>query len=112
MIWRQITREEARLPQHPPMTVAVCDSDWGSQHSTAVWAVFVAGISVAYASKKERCVALSSTEAEINAASMCACDIMYIRMLLEHVGFPPRGPTPLCCDNKGVTDITRDRQRL
>ena len=59
----------------------MCDSNWGEQHSTAGWSVFVAGISVAYASKKERCVALSSTEAEIIAASICACDVVYVRTL-------------------------------
>ena len=70
--------------------------------------MFVAGIPVAYASKKERCVALSSTEAEIIAASMCACDVVYVRQILEHIGFAPAGPTAICCDNKGVTDIARD----
>ena len=70
--------------------------------------MFVARIPVAYASKKERCVALSSTEAETIAASMCACDVVYVRTLLEHLGFPPMGPTAICCDNKGVTDIARD----
>ena len=88
--------------------VAMCDSDWGVKHSTAGWAVFVAGIPVAYASKKERCVALSSTESEIIAASMCACDVVYVRTLLEHMGCAPLAPTAICCDNKGVTSIARD----
>ena len=88
--------------------VAVCDSDWNERHSTAGWAAFIAGIPVSYASKKERCIALSSTEAEIIAASMCACDVAYVREILEHLGYSPSGPTAICCDNKGVTDIARD----
>ena len=63
---------------------------------------------MSYASRKEKCVALSSTEAEIIAASMCACDVAYVREILQHIGYAPRGPTAVCCDNKGVTDIARD----
>ena len=63
---------------------------------------------IGYASKKERCAALSSTEAEIIAASMCACDVAYIREILEHLGYALGGLTAVCCDNKGVTDIARD----
>ena len=88
--------------------VAYVDSDWCAYHSTAGWTATVAGGPVLFASKKEKCVALSSTEAEIIAASMAACEIMYIRILLEHMGITLGGPTALFVDNKGVVDLARD----
>ena len=39
---------------------------------------------------------------------MAACDVMYLRALLEHMGLAQTGATRLLIDNKGVTDIARD----
>ena len=39
---------------------------------------------------------------------MAACDIMYLRAILEHAEHKQSKPTPLYIDNKGVTDIARD----
>ena len=61
-----------------------------------------------YASKREKCVALSSTEAEMIAASMAVCDLIYIRMLMKHLGMETANPLPLLIDNKGVVDLSRD----
>ena len=79
----------------------MCDADWSVDLSTAGWCIFVCGIVVAFASKKMRCVALSSTEAELVAASMAAAGIVYIRSLLAHLGFVVAQPTPLAVDNTG-----------
>ena len=40
------------------------------------------------------------------ASSKAAQEVayMYIRQLLIEIGFPPSGPTPLGCDNKGARD--------
>ena len=65
------------------------------------------GAAVAWASKRERCVTLSSTEAELVAASMAACDLMYIRILLSDLGVSlPRAST-LYCDNSGAVAIAK-----
>ena len=88
--------------------VAYVDSDWCMKNSTAGWCANIAGGPVLFASKKEKCVSLSSTEAEIIAASMAACDIIYVRMLLELMGLACEGPTVLFVDNQGVVDLSRD----
>ena len=88
--------------------IAYVDADWSVTNSTAGWAIWVGGAPVIYASKKEKCVALSSTESEIVAASMATCDVLYLRMVTEFMGFPQHGATPLYIDNKGVGDIARD----
>ena len=70
--------------------------------------MFVCGGLLLFSSKKEKCVALSSTEAEIVASSMATCDIMYMRSVFEHMKMKLDGPTRLFVDNKGVVDIARD----
>jgi len=55
-------------------------------------------------------VSLSSTEAEIIAASTCACEIMYVRKLLEEMGFDMSQPTTLYVDNSGAVELARDHK--
>ena len=90
------------------LLTAACDSDWAVDFSTAGWVIFLAGIALAYASKRERCVALSSTEAELVAASMATAEIIWIRYILAFLGVPVDGPTPLAIDNTGAAAIALD----
>ena len=53
---------------------------------------------------------MSTTEAEIIAASTCACEIAYFRALLEEMGLPQEEPTTLFVDNKGAVELSRDRK--
>ena len=53
---------------------------------------------------------MSSTEAEIIAASSCACEIVYVRALLAEMGLEQERPTVLGVDNKGAIELTRDRK--
>eukprot|EP00966_Prymnesium_polylepis_P251071 5805201-Prymnesium_polylepis.1 len=48
---------------------------------------------VAYASKRQHSIALSSTEAEIMAASLAAADIIFLRGLLREMGVAMDEPT-------------------
>ena len=45
-------------------------------------------------------VALSSAEAEFMAASSLVQEVIYIRRLLERLGFPQSEPTPIGEDNR------------
>ena len=94
--------------KHGMLLTAACDSDWAVDFSTAGWVIFLAGIALAYASKRERCVALSSTEAELVAASMATAEIVWIRYILVFLGVPLDGPTPLAIDNTGAAAIALD----
>ena len=62
---------------------------------------------VLWASKRERCVALSSTEAELVAASMAACEVVFLRNVLGDCGVTLEKPTTLYCDNSGAVEIAR-----
>ena len=89
---------------------AECDSDWAVGHSTTGFVLFLAGAAILYSSKRQPCIALSSTEAEIIAASACATEIIYVRTLLAEMGLMQESPTPLGVDNAGAVELARDRK--
>ena len=84
------------------------DSDWATRRSTSGFAFFLAGAAIAYLSKKQPTIAISSTEAEIMAASTGALEAIYLRALLDDMGCPQDGPTTLLIDNKGARDMALD----
>ena len=52
---------------------------------------------------------MSSTEAEIIAASTCALEVMFVRTLLREMGLE-QGSTLLEVDNTGAVELSRDRR--
>ena len=56
------------------------------------------------------CIALSSTEAEIIAASACAVELVHFRGLLSEMGLPQPEATELLVDNSGAVELSRDRK--
>jgi hypothetical protein len=95
----------------PDAAVMKCasDSDWAIGHSTTGWVILLAGAAVAYSSKRQGCIAVSSTEAEIVAASACSLEIIHFRRLLVEMGLP-QSVTPLYVDNSGAVELSRDRK--
>jgi len=78
------------------------DSDWAVQHSTTGYLFSVGSGAVSWLSKKQPSVALSSTEAEIMAASVAGTEAVYLRTLLDEMGFSQPEPTTLRVDNQGA----------
>jgi hypothetical protein len=78
------------------------DSDWGNSVSrrstTGLMARFNETI-VLWRSKMQKTVSLSTAEAEYYAASEMAIDVIYLRNLLENMGFPQAPDTPVYEDN-------------
>jgi hypothetical protein len=86
------------------------DSDWAVGHSTTGWCIFLSGAAVAYRSMRQACIAMSSTEAEIVAASAGAMEMVHVRGLLLEMGLPQTAPTPVYVDNSGAVELSRDRK--
>lgn len=84
------------------------DSDWSVRASTTGVCLFLDGILVVWISKRQACIALSSTEAEIMAASTAAIEIVFLRNALEELGLGQSVPTELGVDNSGAVDIAHD----
>eukprot|EP00965_Chrysotila_dentata_P103436 3413796-Pleurochrysis_carterae.AAC.1 len=61
------------------------------------------GAAVSYGSKRQHCIFLSSTEAEIIAASHTAAEVIYLRGLLaSEMGREEAQATPMYVDNSGA----------
>ena len=86
------------------------DSHWAVGHSTTGYILKLAGVAFCYLSKRQSCIAMSSTEAEIIAASTCALELVHVRALLVEMGMPQDKPTVLRVDNSGAVELSRDRK--
>lgn len=70
-------------------------------------AILYGGAVIGYGSKRQQSIALSSTEAEIMAASVAAAEISYFRGLLYEFGHDLE-PTVLHVDNQGAVELSKD----
>jgi hypothetical protein len=71
--------------------------------------MYLAGAAVTYRSQRQACIAMSSTEAEIIAASAVAIEIVHVKELLREMGLE-QGVTTLYVDNSGAVELSRDRK--
>ena len=87
---------------------AYTDSDWQIKSSTSGWVIMYGGAVVSYGSKRQASISLSSTEAEIMAASQGAAEVLHIRGLLLEMGINIDEPTPVYVDNSGAVELSKD----
>lgn len=82
------------------------DADWGNcnidRRSYSGYVFTLSGAAVTWASKKQRTIALSSVEAEYLSLSEAAKEALYLRRLLDDMGFPITGPMTLYNDSQGA----------
>ena len=82
------------------------DSDWGgnteTRRSTTGYVFMLAGGAVSWASKTQKTVALSSTEAEYMALTETAKEAIHLRQTCEFFGFSATDPVLLHEDNMGA----------
>ena len=91
-----------------PELRAYVDSDWAgdkSRKSRTGFVIFLCGALVIWSSKLQKCVALSSTEAEYVAVTAAARFVIWARQFLQELGFEQPESTIICEDNKGCIDI-------
>ena len=85
------------------------DSDWGIRASISAYVFYLAGAAISYLSKKQPTIAMSSTEAEIYAASLAGLEAVFLRSLCEDLA--PQalaGPTEIGVDNSGAINQSED----
>ena len=80
---------------------AYSDADWQVAHSTTGTCHCVGGRVVHASSKRQQSISISTTEAEIMAASLAATEIVFMRGLLAEMGYDMSQPTVLWVDNQG-----------
>ena len=88
------------------------DADWAgdatTRKSTSGYMFSLAGATVSWKSKRQTVVALSSTEAEYIALCLAAQEAIWLRSLLESLGFKQSKATKLYEDNQGAIALTKN----
>ena len=100
-----------KTPNPYPLFQAFADSDWAmseGQRSISGFVIECASAPIAWSSKQQAIVALSSCKAEYLSCTHCAHQIVWLCALLTDIGFPPTDATILYCDNKGTVSCTHD----
>ena len=88
------------------------DADWAgdvsTRKSTSGYIFRIGGATVSWKSKRQAIVALSSTEAEYVALCSAAQEVVWLRRLLESIGFTQSAATILNEDNQGAIALSKN----
>ena len=83
-----------------PTLTGMSDSDWSVARSTSGYIFFMCQAAIAYICKKQVSIAMSSTEAEIMAASMAALEAVFLRGILAEMLCAQERATVIGVDNQ------------
>jgi hypothetical protein len=88
------------------------DADWAGQsddgRSMTGGVVMVSGGTVAWSSRRQGSVALSSMESEYMALVSAAADARWVQQLLQELGMSDQAPIPILVDNEAVMDYCKN----
>jgi hypothetical protein len=92
--------------------IAFTDSDYASdledRKSTSGYVFMLSFGAVSWSSKKQPIVTLSTTEAEFVAAASCACQVVWMRRILEKLGHSHGNSTTIFCDNSSTIKLSKN----
>jgi hypothetical protein len=83
-------------------------ADKETRRSVSGYCTLLEGALVMAKSKQQRCVTLSTTEAEMMSMTECSQDMLYTMRVLQSMGLKVRLPMDLFCDNKGAVDLANN----
>ncbi|KAK6123667.1 hypothetical protein DH2020_042591 [Rehmannia glutinosa] len=88
------------------------DSDWAGsvddRKSTSGYIFCLGSKVISWSSRKQKTVALSSSEAEYTAITDAACQAVWLRRLLEDLQLKQAEATTIFCDNKSAILMTKN----
>ena len=92
--------------------VGFSDANWAGdmndRHSTTGNLFMMSGAAIAWSSKKQPVVALSTTEVEYVALSAATQEAVWLSRLLSDIKAPPQTPILIKEDNQGTISIARN----
>lgn len=95
----------------PQVPTGYSDADWGNlipERRSISGNVFTyCNALISWSSHAQGCVALSSTEAELNALSEAARQALYVRKHFNHLGIQNEPIVPIYCDNQSALTIVK-----
>ncbi|KRX58463.1 Retrovirus-related Pol polyprotein from transposon TNT 1-94, partial [Trichinella sp. T9] len=102
------------LMENQHQLIAFCDSDWAgdadSRRSTVGYIMTFCNGPIAWSSRVQKTIALSTVEAEYMALTEGVKEVKWIRQLLMDLGRNQVTPTPLFSDNQGAAFSTKNPQ--
>jgi hypothetical protein len=89
------------------------DADWGgdqdNRRSTSGYLFKIGDGAISWSSKKQRTVALSSTEAEYMAATQATKEAVWLCLLLDEIGYTQNKiPTTIMADNQSCIALAKN----
>jgi len=101
-----------KLGGKTPTIAAFTDSDWGShrddRRSIGAYLIKIGDGVVSWKSKKQPCVALSSTEAEYMALCQASKGSVWMADFLKSLGVMVQGPMVVNADNQGSIALAKN----
>ena len=98
--------------QDNPTLSGYSDADWagdiGQRRSTTGYTFLLCGTAVSWQSKRQRTIAQSTVEAEYMAAASATKEAIWLRSLLNGIGYAPSGPTVIRVDNEGAIKLAEN----
>jgi hypothetical protein len=92
--------------------IGYSDSDYAGdvedRKSTSGYVFLLSSGAVAWSSKKQPVVTLSTTEAEFIAAASCACQSVWMHRILEKLGHEQSKCTVIFCDNSSAIKLSKN----
>ena len=102
------------LSDGPSQITCYSDSDWAgdlaSRKSTSGMALLFLESLVAWHSKKQSCVSLSTTEAEYVGLTEAAKTALWLHEFLREIGLLNDNPIYCKCDNSGAVELSKSSQ--
>ena len=84
---------------------ALADANWRETRSTSGFVIFLGGAGISCCCRRQGCISMSSTEAELVALADCAIELIAVKGVLESLGYVVDGPISVGTDNKGAFDL-------
>jgi len=108
---------DPQLPEFPAVDTqefvaflyAAHTNDLRNRRSTTGCAFLLCGGAMSHQCKTQSITAASSTEAEFFAAVATAKHARHMCAIMTDLGFPPKGPTVMCCDNQSAINVINAR---
>jgi len=93
----------------PNQLSASADADHAGANDRSVsgWAIMLAGAMIAWSSKRQPVTAISSTESKLYSVSQCALDCVYLRRIMELLGYQQTAPTFIAQDNDACVFLVK-----
>ena len=89
------------------------DSDWAGdpndQKSVGCYIIFLNGVPIAWRSRSQKVVSLSSSKAEFYACAEAVRKVPFVAQILLFLGIPVKTPVNVWMDNVGAIFMTENR---